>query len=104
MSERFDREATLAIKSALTCARRHGALEVGGEHLLVGLTEVPSRAASTLASVGVDPGRVEDAVTRGDHDARLLAGLGSISLPYSSRPVGGRPLGGGSGAPGSGPT
>jgi len=37
MSERFDREASLAIKAALSCARRQGALEMGGEHLVVGI-------------------------------------------------------------------
>ena len=47
MTERFDREATLALKAGLACARRQGAVEMGGEHLLVGITAVPSRVAST---------------------------------------------------------
>lgn len=89
MSERFDREASLAIKAALACARRQGALEMGGEHLLVGICEVPSRGASTLAGLGVDAPRLEDAVARGAHDARLLAGLG-IDLAEVQRQVGDR--------------
>jgi len=89
MPDRFDREFSLALKAALNCARRHGALELGGEHLLVGLAEVPSRAASTLAAQGVDAARLEDAVFRGAHDARLLAGLG-IDLAAVRRQVGDR--------------
>lgn len=105
MSERFDREASLAIKAALSCARRLGALEIGGEHLLVGISEVlggraqagsaprpgqaGSRVASTLAELGVEAGRLEEAVARGAHDARLLAGLG-IDLAEVQRQVGDR--------------
>jgi len=89
MPERFDREATLAIKAALSCARRQGALEIGGEHLLVGISAVPSRVAATLAGLGVDARRLEDAVSRGAHDARLLAGLG-IDLAAVQRQVGDR--------------
>lgn len=89
MPERFDREATLAIKAALACARRQDCLEMGGEHLLVGISEAPSRAASTLAGLGVDARRLEEAVARGAHDARLLAGLG-IDLASVQRQVGDR--------------
>lgn len=89
MPERFDREASLALKAAVACARRQGALELGGEHLLVGITAVPSRVASTLAELGVDARRLEDAVSRGEHDARLLAGLG-IDLAAVQRQLGDR--------------
>lgn len=89
MPERFDREAALALKAGMACARRQAALEVGGEHLLVGITEVPGRVATTLAELGVDAGRLEDAVSRGVHDARLLAGLG-IDLAAVQREVGDR--------------
>lgn len=89
MPDRFDREVSLAIKGALTCARRQGAIELGGEHLLVGVSQVPSRAASMLAQLGANARRLEDAVARGAHDARLLAGLG-IDLAAVQRQVGDR--------------
>lgn len=89
MPRRVDREVSLALKAAMACARRQDAMEIGGEHLLVGLTAVPSRAASTLADFGVDSIRLEDAVARGAHDARLLAGLG-IDLAAVQRQVGDR--------------
>lgn len=89
MPERFDREASLAVKAALNCARRLGAVEVGGEHLLVGITAVPSRACIILDNLGLDASRLEDAVARGAHDARLLAGLG-IDLAAVQRQVGDR--------------
>lgn len=105
MPERFDRATSLAIKAALACARRQGADEVGGEHLLVGLIEVlsgqaqsgavlgrshvPGRSAAALVQLGIDAGRLEDAVARGAHDARLLAGLG-IDLAAVRREVGDR--------------
>lgn len=89
MPQRVDREVALALKAAMACARRQGADEAGGEHLLVGLTAVRSRAASTLAELGVDATRLEEAVSRGAHDARLLAGLG-IDLAAVQRHVGDR--------------
>lgn len=89
MPDRFDREVPLAIRAAMTCARRHGADEVGGEHLLVAITEVPGRASTLLAGHGVDANKLEDAVSRGAHDARLLAGLG-IDLAAVHRQVGDR--------------
>ncbi len=89
MPDRFDREVSLALKAAQSCARRQGAQEIGGEHVLVGISQVPSRAASTLAALGVDAGRLEDAVSRGAHDARLLAGLG-IDLAEVQRHLGDR--------------
>lgn len=89
MPERFDRDVSLVVKAALNCARRHGAAQVGGEHLLVGIAEVPSRASSTLDGLGADPSRLADAVSRGAHDARLLAGLG-IDLAAVQRQVGNR--------------
>lgn len=89
MSERFDREASLAIKAAVSCARRLGALELGGEHILVGISVVPSPVAVILAERGADSRRLEEAVARGAHDARLLAGLG-IDLAAVKRQVGDR--------------
>ena len=89
MSERFDREASLAIKAAVSCARRLGALELGGEHILVGIASVPSPAAARLAEAWADSRRLEEAVARGEHDARLLAGLG-IDLAAVQRQVGDR--------------
>ncbi len=89
MARRIDRAVALALKAALACARRQGAEEVGGEHLLVALSAMPSRAATTLAELGVDTGALEAAVGRGAHDARLLAGLG-IDLAEVQRQVGAR--------------
>jgi len=89
MSDRFDREASLAVKAGLACARRLGAAEVGGEHLLVGICAVPSPAAATMARLGVEAPRLEEAVSRGAHDARLLAGLG-IDLAAVQRQLGDR--------------
>ena len=89
MPERFDREATLALKAALACARRQGAAEMGGEHLLAGLAAIPSPVASTLSQLGADARRLEDAISRGEHDARLLAGLG-IDLAAVQRQLGDR--------------
>ncbi|MDQ4039044.1 MAG: hypothetical protein M3313_12030 [Actinomycetota bacterium] len=89
MARRIDREVALAIKAAMTCARRQGALELGGEHLLVGIAQVPCRAAALLAQLGVDARALEDAVGRGAHDARLLAGLG-IDLAAVQRQAGAR--------------
>lgn len=113
MPERFDRATSLAIKAALACARRQGADEVGGEHLLVGLIEVlsgqtqsgsvlgrshvPSRSAAALVHLGMDTVRLEDAVARGAHDARLLPASASISPPYGERSATGSPCAGGPG-------
>lgn len=87
MTVRFDREVSLGIKAALAYARRLGADEMGGEHLLVGLSAVPSPAASALTEFGVDAAGMEEAVSRGTHDARLLAGLG-IDLAAVQRRAG----------------
>ncbi|MDQ3733428.1 MAG: hypothetical protein M3400_05405 [Actinomycetota bacterium] len=89
MARRIDREVGFAIKAAMTCARDQGATEIGGEHLLVGIAKVPCPAAALLVELGVDSRRLEDAVGRGAHDARLLAGLG-IDLAAVQRQTGGR--------------
>lgn len=87
MNVRFDREARLALKASLACARRLGADEMGGEHVLVGLANIPSRATSMLTELGVEASGLEEAVARGAHDARLLAGLG-IDLAAVQRQAG----------------
>lgn len=89
MSRRIDREVAQAVRGAMACARRQGAVEMGGEHLLVGIAQVLSRANAVLAALGLDAQRLEDAVGRGAHDARLLAGLG-IDLAAVQRQAGPR--------------
>jgi len=66
MSERFDREASLAIKAALSCARRQGALEMGGEHLVVGigLLDCSVAARELLLALDVDPMALRRTVLR----------------------------------------
>lgn len=89
MTRRFGRSAGLVVHRAVGVAKRHGADGIGGEHLLVGLTEIPGPAALALTAAGAQRERLDAAVAGGVQDARLLAGLGIDLLAVQER-MGGR--------------